>query len=99
MRVPIRDDTGQHLGWAGNVIDLANEDPQVQVAPGQPGASSRVDDVVRQHACPECGAGKGELCGTSGLRVTRDLHMARWREADRARRGEHANPQRVTGAR
>ncbi len=77
--IAVRDDNGQILGYAAGVIDLASGDPQVQIAPG-------ADDVVRQHACPYCGARKGELCNTAGLRVTRDLHLDRWREADRARR-------------
>ena len=64
-------------------IDLASGDP---LAPGTP---SRATVVMDRYACPECGAGKGELCATSGGIVTRDPHMARWRVADRA--------QRVTG--
>jgi hypothetical protein len=36
--------------------------------------------------CPECGAARGELCMSVSGKETRDLHMARWRENDEARK-------------
>ena len=53
-----------------------------------PPGPSRASVVMDRHACPECGAGQGELCVTASGKVTRDPHMARWCAADRARAAE-----------
>jgi|SRR5271166_2233763 len=48
--IQIRSDNGAHLGWARNVIDLANDEPQVRietVAPGLSKITSRPRQPIR----------------------------------------------------
>ena len=46
-----------------------------------PGTISQASWVRNHHACPQCRAGKGDMCVSARGKLTRDLHMARWREA------------------